>query len=81
MIYLDADQHKTLRAEATKLGISMAELLRRLVKRHLQERSVPMRVPPEAYMKIVALGASGRTDVSERHDAHLGEALRREHSR
>ncbi len=33
------------------------------------------KVPLEAYLKIVGLGSSGHTDVSERHDSYLGEAL------
>lgn len=81
MVYLDAQQLADLRAEAGAQGISLAELMRRLVKQHLAEGAVPLAViPPESYLKIVALGASGRQDISERHDTYLAEALRREHA-
>ncbi len=59
----------------------MAELLRRLVRSYLQDRRVSAHVPSEAYLKIVALGASGRADVSARHDDYLADALGREHPR
>lgn len=76
MIYLEPEQHKALRAEVVGQGISMAELLRRLVKRHLEEGRASPQVPTGAFMKVVALGSSGRSDVSERHDAYLAQALR-----
>ncbi len=81
MIYLDPEQHRALRKEAASQGISMAELLRRVVRRHLDGRGMSVTVPPDAYLKIVALGSSDHTDVSERHDSYLAEALTREHSR
>jgi hypothetical protein len=59
----------------------MAELLRRLVRSYLQDRQVSAHLPPEAYLKIVALGTSGRADVSDRHDDYIADALGREHSR
>jgi hypothetical protein len=69
-----------LRAEARARGISLAELLRRLVKEHLEHKGVPL-APPKAYLRIVALGSSGQHDISEHHDRYLGEAPRRQHSR
>ncbi|MGQ0550921.1 MAG: hypothetical protein ACT4PY_14775 [Armatimonadota bacterium] len=74
-------KRRALRAEAAEQGISMAELLRRLIQRHLEEGRSISPVPRELYLKLAALGASGRTDVSEQHDAYLAEALGREHSR
>ncbi|MDI6773632.1 MAG: hypothetical protein QME77_13750 [bacterium] len=59
----------------------MAELLRRLVKRHIEEGRASPQVPTGAFMKVVALGSSGRSDVSERHDAYLAQALHRDHPR
>jgi hypothetical protein len=81
MVYLDAQELEQLRAEARKQKISLAEIMRRLVKQHLAEGAAPLAlIPPESYLKIVALGASGRQDISERHDTYLAEALRREHA-
>lgn len=81
MIYLDRDELETLRAEARAQRISLAELLRRLVRQHLERRVAPPPPSAAAHLKIVALGSSGRADVSARHDDYLGEALQREHAR
>ncbi len=79
MVYLEPGDHRALKAEAKRLGISLAELMRRLVQEHLQRHDILPPVAKSVYLKIVGLGASGRGDISERHDAYLGEALRREH--
>jgi hypothetical protein len=81
MVYLEREQHQALRAEAAREGISMAELLRRIVREHFNGRRGPQTVRRETYLKIVGLGASGRSDISARHDAYLAEALRRDHTR
>lgn len=80
MVYLELAQHRALKAEAKRLGISLAELVRRLVDEHLRRREALPAVPKSAYLKIIGLGTSGRGDVSERHDAYLGETLRRDHA-
>lgn len=81
MVYLEREELKALKARARTERISLAELMRRLIKKHLTEGPVLPPVPPEAYSRIVALGASGQRDIAERHDAYLGEALRRDHAR
>jgi len=81
MVYLDGEQHRALRTEAAREGISMAELLRRLVRRYLEERKGVPKVPRATYMKLVNLGASGKTDVSEHHDTYFAKAIRRGRSR
>lgn len=81
MVYLEPEQLQALRTEAKAHGISVAELLRRLVQHHLTARQGPPAVPRAAYLKLVGLGASGRTDIAEHHDRYLGEALRDEHAR
>lgn len=81
MVYLDPEQLQALRAEARAQGISLAELMRRLVQHHLTARREPPPAPPNVYLNIVALGSSGRQDIAEHHDRYLGEALRREHAR
>jgi hypothetical protein len=80
MVYLDAGQLQALRAEAKAYGISLAELMRRLVSEHLEARKVSASSPREAYLQIIGLGSSGRNDIADRHDAFLAEALRREHA-
>jgi hypothetical protein len=81
MVYVEPEQLRALRAEAKAQGISSAERMRRLVQQHLDARQGPSPVPREAYLTLVGLGASGRTDIAERHDRYLGEALRDEHAR
>ena len=80
MVYLDPQQMKALKARARSEGISVAELMRRIVKRQLEDQPSPP-VSPAAYARMVALGSSGRSDVSDRHDAYLGDAIEREHAR
>lgn len=81
MVYMEPDELDALRAEARAQRISLAELMRRLVKQHLEGRPELPSASPQAYLKIVALGCSGRPDIAERHDQYLAEALRREHAR
>ncbi len=81
LIYLEPADLEALRTEARNRGISLAELMRRLVREHVSARKITRRPTRETYMKIVGLGSSGRHDVSERHDFYLAEALRRDHSR
>lgn len=69
-IYLEPEQHRLLKKEAEAKGISLAELLRQMAWEHL--RSEP---PPEDFFGIVALGKSGKTDVSENHDRYIAEGL------
>jgi len=81
MVYLESEELHALRVEAAKEGISLAELMRRLVRHHIENRHPKSAPRTNAYLKIVALGSSGRKDISERHDHYLGEVLLREHSR
>lgn len=80
-VYLDPEQHRSLREEARARGLSLAELMRRIVRQHLERKKEEPARPRDAYMKVVAIGSSGKRDVSERHDAYLGEALRDEGAR
>lgn len=81
MIYLEPEQLEKLREQARRQRISMAELVRRIVAEHTERGPKPPSVTRRTYMTIVAMGSSGRKDVSEKHDQYLGEALRLEHSR
>ena len=80
MIYLDPQQLKALKVRARTEGISLAALVRRLVSAHLDQRQALPPVPAAEYARVVAIGSSGRQDISERHDAYLAGALHREHA-
>ena len=75
-IYLSPSQHRALRGEARKTGISLTELIRRIVDEHLLGRRGVAVLGKDEFLAFVALGRSGRSDGSERHDAALDEALR-----
>lgn len=81
LIYLDPGDLQALRSEAKSRGISLAEMVRRVVREHLAGRHRWRSASPKTYLKLVALGTSGKQDISERHDAYLADALHREHSR
>lgn len=74
-VYLEPEQHRSLRSEAREKGISLAELLRQIVREHLQKE-----LSSEDFLAIVALGKSGRGDVAEEHDRYLAEAIREDAS-
>ena len=80
-IYLEKPLHQALRREAQRQGISLAELIRRLVKQYLSRRSSIPLLEKDEYMSIVGLDRSGLSDVSERHDQYLRETLSRKRSR
>ena len=81
MVYLDPEELGALRAEAKASGISLAELLRRLVRQYIEQRGAVAKPSPESYRRIIGLGSSGKSDIADRHDAYLGQALSREHLR
>lgn len=75
-IYLSATQHRALKREARAAGISMTELVRRIVAERVEGRQ-PVRVHgKEAIMRFVALGAGGNGNASGDHDRALDEAFR-----
>lgn len=76
-VYLTSQQHRALKREAAREGVSMTEMLRRILDHHLLGRRTPGRAPKkDLILSFVALGESGRTDVSASHDRALDEALR-----
>lgn len=81
MIYFEPNQLRALKARAHQLGISVAELVRRLVGEQLERGTLTEPPAAEVYRRLVGLGASGLEDISERHDAYLGAALLRDHLR
>jgi hypothetical protein len=80
MLYLEAEQLEALKQRAHAERIPVTELIRRLVRQYLRQ---PDRgaAPADAWSRLVGLGASGRSDVGDRHDLALGEALTGEHLR
>jgi Ribbon-helix-helix protein, copG family len=75
-IYIESSHLKALRREAKTAGVSVTEIVRRIVAGHLEdERGVPA-FKKEDVLSFVGLGKSGSMTVSERHDDALDEAFR-----
>jgi len=72
-VYLRPEQHADLKEEARRQGISVTELLRRIVDEYLRHNR-----SKDDFMKIVALGRSGKRDISINHDRYLAEAIANE---
>lgn len=75
-IYLTAAQHRALKEESARQGVSMTEILRRIVDSHLRGRRGVAALRKEAVMSFIALGSSGQSDTAVRHDEALDEAFR-----
>ena len=74
-VYLTRRQHRELRRGARRLGISLAELVRKLAEGYL-DGPVPKRPTPRAIQGLVKLGRSGVAGTSRGHHAALDELLR-----
>ncbi len=70
-ICLDDSTHHALKREAVEENVSLAELIRRLVRDHLLKRSTRKSFKKEEFLSIVGLGESGERDVSVHHDQHI----------
>lgn len=81
IISLERSQLRALKARARAQGVSVAEFMRRIVADYLNDQRPPTSVPRSTFEGMVAIGSSGRADVSERHDALLADAIGREHDR
>ena len=81
MVYLEPDQHRALKTHARTEGISLAELIRRLARAHMTRTQQLPAVARATYRGLVAIGASGRQDIGDDHDAHLARVLRTKHAR
>lgn len=73
---LDPELHRRAKKRAGELGISLAEYVRRLIAGDLDR---PRAIRDASV--IFDLGRSGHSDISVRHDDHLGEVLHEEHVR
>lgn len=75
-VYLTPSQHRALKKEAVREGVSMTEMLRRLIDAHLKGRRGVAAFQKEAVMSFIGLGSSGHSDTAEGHDQVLDEAFR-----
>jgi hypothetical protein len=76
-ISLSPEDHRRLRARAGELGVSAAEYVRKLIRAELAGATRPKR----DLSGLVGLGRSGLTDVSERKDDYVAQAIADEHAR
>jgi hypothetical protein len=75
-ITLDRELQRRARDRASRLGISLAEYVRRLVARDLGERK-----PQADPSLVIGLGSSGGSDIARDKDRMIGEAIEAEHER
>ncbi|UCE52427.1 MAG: CopG family transcriptional regulator [Desulfobacterales bacterium] len=66
-IYLDPEQFKIIDRLAKASGKSKAATIRSCIAKYLD--SLPLEKDPA--LNIMNLGASGRTDIAEKHDDYL----------
>ncbi len=67
---LDHESHRQARRRAAEMGISLAEYVRRLVRRDLEGRE-----PANDPSRVFALGRSTGSDIARHKDAMIGEAV------
>jgi predicted DNA-binding ribbon-helix-helix protein len=75
-IRLSQDHYLALLQAARRDGLSMSGLVRKLVDQQLRGATEKRNLSKDAIMAFVGLGASGRSDISERHDEALAEFFR-----
>jgi len=75
-LYLTAKHRSFLKEEADRKGVSLADLLQKIVNDYIDHVR-----PKEDFLKIVALGRSSRNNISEDHDRHIANTLRAKHVR
>ncbi|MGH2355169.1 MAG: CopG family transcriptional regulator [Chloroflexota bacterium] len=75
-IYLEPEQHRSLKAEAQRRGISLAQLLRQLV-----DESLVRPRPRGDLSRIVGLWDSGGSDVARHKDEYIAQAIAEHHGR
>jgi len=80
MLYLDGEQLEALKERARAERVSVTELVRRLIRQYLGDAGTGPGPRPD-WNRLVGLGASGESGISETHDRALGAALAREHLR
>lgn len=76
-VYLKPQQHRELKEEASRKGVSLAELLRQLADEYLQKQSLGS----AGLLSISDLGESGIKNGSVEHDRYIGGSIAKEHIR
>ncbi len=71
IISLERNQLRALKARARSEGVSVAELMRRLVSESLESDRAHTPVTVATFERMIALGSSGRSDIADRHDELL----------
>ena len=76
-IQLTEGQHRALKRWADRLGISLAEAVRRCVADRLAREEAPAGRADRVREARAVVGryASGRSDIAERHDDYLNDAF------
>ncbi|MGH7614265.1 MAG: CopG family transcriptional regulator [Gemmatimonadales bacterium] len=76
-IQLTEGQHRALKRWAHRLGISVAEAVRRCVADRLDREETPAGRADRVREAQAVVGkyASGRPDIAERHDDYLTDAF------
>jgi hypothetical protein len=75
-ISLSAEDHRRAKARAVERGVSLAEYIRQLVARDLDEPRTKGDIT-----RLFALDESGDSDVSENIHSYVGEAIEARHPR
>lgn len=75
-IQLADDQYRAIRRLAREDGVSVAEIIRRLVDRGLETGRRERTRSYERAAALVGAFRAGSRDLSTRHERHLGEAFR-----
>jgi hypothetical protein len=70
-VSLDPAEHRQARRRAAELGISLAEYIRRLVRRDLEG---PAAASPDV-TGLFGLGDSGGSDVARHRDEYVADAI------
>lgn len=66
-IYIEPEQEQAIASLALKKGISKAEIIRLSLDKYLGE----LPVEDDPALGIIGLGRSGKSDISEKHDAYF----------
>jgi len=74
-VYLSRAQHRALKRAAKRDGVSMTELLRRVLDQYFEGRRGTAAFSKDAVLSFVALGSSGLSDTSEHLDEAVDEAF------
>ncbi len=69
-IQLKPEQHRKLKEEAFRRGMSLSALVREILE-HRYARRPPKKIDLEKAWAFVGAGRSGASDVSEHHDDYL----------